>query len=228
MFAIWLRKRQAPTAVTANPGEPAEQHFPVPIVGLHGVLAATTLVLVLLTAAGVGDVKLSYLVKGLPGHPLHPPLTDLTIGTYSFATIAAILDVAGIVQRNAAYGWWIALVVGLCSTVLTATTGFIDWLEIEWGSELWKTATLHVSAMLAATGVFLAAALVGHHGYTSGTVSTGAFVLTLVGFALLTTGGWLGGAVVFVHGMRVLNLVSERFTRASAPVPPEQAAAPRD
>ena len=54
MFAIWLRARQAPAVVTANPGEPAEQHFPVPIVGLHGVLAATTLVLVLLTAAGVG------------------------------------------------------------------------------------------------------------------------------------------------------------------------------
>jgi len=26
-------------------------------------------------------MKLSYLVKGLPGHPLHPPLTDVTIGT---------------------------------------------------------------------------------------------------------------------------------------------------
>jgi hypothetical protein len=35
-------------------GRPAEQHFPVAIVGLHGLLAATTLVLVLLTAIGVG------------------------------------------------------------------------------------------------------------------------------------------------------------------------------
>jgi uncharacterized membrane protein len=165
-------------------------------------------------------VKLSYLVKGLPGHPLHPPLTDLTIGTYGFATIAAILDVTNIVQRNAAYAWWIALVIALCSTVLTATTGFIDWIEIDWGSQLWKTATAHLTAMLAATGAFLAAALVGHHGYTHGNVSGGPFALTLVGFALLTTGGWLGGAVVYVHGMRVLNLVSERFERAAAPVSP--------
>jgi uncharacterized membrane protein len=165
-------------------------------------------------------MKLSYLVKGIPGHPLHPPLTDLTIGTYSFATIAAILNVIGLVGRNAVSGWWIALVVGLCSTALTATTGFIDWIGIEWGSELWKTATLHLSAMLAATVAFLIAALVGHHGYTNGSVSGGAFVLTLVGFVLLTTGGWLGGAVVFVHGMRVLNLVSEPAGRAAAPVPP--------
>jgi uncharacterized membrane protein len=167
-------------------------------------------------------VKLSYLVKGLPGHPIHPPLTDVTIGTYTFATIAGILDVTGLVERNASYAWWIALVVGLCSTALTATTGFIDWIEIEWGSELWKTATAHLSAMLAATGVFLAAVLVGHDGYTQGTVSGGAFALTIVGFVLLMTGGWLGGAVVFVHGMRVLNLVSERFEEAAAPKEPAE------
>ncbi|HEX5173535.1 MAG TPA: DUF2231 domain-containing protein [Gaiellaceae bacterium] len=169
-------------------------------------------------------MKLSYLVHGLPGHPLHPPLTDLTIGTYTFATIAAILDVSNLVQRNAAYAWWIALVVGLGSTALTATTGFFDWIQIEWGSELWKTATAHLSAMLAATGAFLAAVLVGHHGYTQGTVGGGAFALTLVGFVLLTTGGWLGGAVVFVHGMRVLNLVSAPFEQAAAPVEPEEPA----
>jgi len=166
-------------------------------------------------------VKLSYLVKGLPGHPLHPPLTDATIGTYTFATIAAILSVANVSERNTASAWWIALVVGLCSTALTATTGFIDWIDIEWGSELWKTATAHLTAMLSATGAFLAAVLVGHDGYSHGNVGGGAFALTLVGFVLLTTGGWLGGAVVFVHGMRVLNLVSERFGEAAAPKPPE-------
>jgi hypothetical protein len=56
MFAIWLRRRQGRGAVAeaVTPNTPAEQHFPVAIVGLHGLLAATTLVLVLLTAAGVG------------------------------------------------------------------------------------------------------------------------------------------------------------------------------
>ena len=57
MFAIWLRRRQAqaPVTETVTPDTPAEQHFPVSIVGLHGVLAATTLVLVFLTAIGVGE-----------------------------------------------------------------------------------------------------------------------------------------------------------------------------
>jgi hypothetical protein len=57
MFGIWLRQRQARagTAAVATADTPAEQHFPVAIVGLHGLLAATTLVLVLLTAIGVGE-----------------------------------------------------------------------------------------------------------------------------------------------------------------------------
>jgi hypothetical protein len=56
MLSIWLRRRQGrgATAETTTPGTPAEQHFPVPVVVLHGLLAVVTLVLVLLTAADVG------------------------------------------------------------------------------------------------------------------------------------------------------------------------------
>jgi len=54
MFAIWLRRRRGAAMETVTPDTPAEQHFPVAVVGLHGVLAATTLVLVFLTAVGVG------------------------------------------------------------------------------------------------------------------------------------------------------------------------------
>jgi hypothetical protein len=57
MLAIWLRQRSHEPAVAvagARDAVPAERHFPTAIVGLHGVLAAATLVLVLLVAAGVG------------------------------------------------------------------------------------------------------------------------------------------------------------------------------
>ena len=56
MFFIWLRRRQARAGGTeaAVPGVPAEQHFPVSIVALHGLLAVATVVLVFLTAIGVG------------------------------------------------------------------------------------------------------------------------------------------------------------------------------
>jgi hypothetical protein len=53
-------------------------------------------------------------------------------------------------------------------------------------------------------------------------VTTGPFILTLVGFVLLMTGGWLGGAIVYVHGMRVLSLVDEPALKAAAPVPSQE------
>src|SRR2546423_15144350 len=96
-------------------------------------------------------VKLSYLWRGLPGHPIHPPLTDATIGIYTFGTIAAFIDVVGITETSGAYGWWIALVVGLITTVFTALTGFADWLTPEWGSGIWKTANTPLRAMCSAT-----------------------------------------------------------------------------
>jgi uncharacterized membrane protein len=162
---------------------------------------------------------LKALFRGLPGHPLHPPLTDATIGAYTFATVMAVLSRLGVSEHNTATGWWLALITGLAITIPTAITGFVDWLSIEGGTPLWRTATFHLSAMLAATVVFAIAAGAGHADYVDGTVGGGPLVLTLVAFALLTLGGWLGGAIVFTHGMRVLKLVDEPTSRAISPLP---------
>ena len=68
--------------------------------------------------APVAEFKPSYLIQGLPGHPLHPPLTDATIGTYTFATAAAVLSKLGVAEHGLGQAWWLALVVGLVITVL--------------------------------------------------------------------------------------------------------------
>ena len=171
-------------------------------------------------------MKLSYLIKGLPGHPLHPPLTDATIGIYTGATVFSLLSVIGVSERNMAAAWWLALVAGLVVTVPTALSGLAEWLSIEWGSPLWRTATTHLLSMVTATVLFLLAAIFGHSGYVDHSVTGAALVLTLVAFGTLTLGGWLGGTIVFVHGMRVLNLVHEPAGRAASPMPvPEKEAA---
>ena len=57
MLAIWLRQRSREPIVVgegARDAVPAERHFPTPVVAVHGLLAAATLVLVLLVSAGVG------------------------------------------------------------------------------------------------------------------------------------------------------------------------------
>jgi hypothetical protein len=63
MLARWMPGYRARAAVAAGGGDrpasgtaerPPEQHFPVAVVGAHGVLAVVTVVLVLLAALGVG------------------------------------------------------------------------------------------------------------------------------------------------------------------------------
>ena len=156
-------------------------------------------------------------LRGFPGHPSHPPLTDVTIGAYTFAAIAAILSKAGVAEHGFAQAWWLALVVGAISSALTVLTGLLDWLQISRGTPLWRTATTHALVMATATVFFVLAIVVGHGDYTDATVGTGGLILTILGSALLVAGGTIGGSIVYVHGMRVLNLVDEPALKAMVP-----------
>ena len=127
-------------------------------------------------------MNFGFLLRGLPGHPLHPPLTDATIGTYTFAVVAGLLDVLGVTDSAAARAWWVALLVGILFSLPTAATGLADWVRIESRTPLWRTATTHMVVMLLATGVFLATIIVGKASYDDGDLTTGAFVLTLVAY----------------------------------------------
>ena len=73
--------------------------------------------------------------------------------------------------------------------------------------------------MVLANATFLLTLVLGHADYIDRDISGVPFLLTLIAFGMLTLGGWLGGTIVFVHGMRVLNLTEEPAARAVSPVP---------
>src|SRR3954449_2473281 len=138
-------------------------------------------------------------LRGFPGHPSHPPLTDATIGAYTFATVAAILSKLGVADHAFAQAWWLALIVGAASSLFTVFTGFLDWLQISSGTPLKRTANTHALTNAAASVFFVLAIVLGHGGYVDRAVETLPFVLTLVGFVLLTAGGTMGGSITYVH-----------------------------
>lgn len=144
------------------------------------------------------------LLRGNPGHPLHPPLTDLTIGMFGLATALTILGSLGAIEDKAGPAAWLALIGGLIVAAPTALSGFADWVLLEWGSARWRTATWHLSLMLSAVALFAVAAWLQHPGYEHGDVTAGGLIFALAGFVVLTGGGWLGGTIVFVHGTRVI------------------------
>jgi uncharacterized membrane protein len=149
---------------------------------------------------------------------LHPPLTDATIGMYVLASGLGIIGSTGAIEVAAAKSMWLALVGGLIVSVPTALTGVVDWLSIEWGSARWRTATLHLSAMVTAVALFALAAWQQYHGYQHGRITAAGLVLTLCGLGVLSVGGWLGGALVFVHGTRVMD--TKEWARAEEALKP--------
>src|SRR5919206_286674 len=57
--------------------------------------------------------KTDAVLHGLPGHPLHPPLTDATIGMFVLATGLAVLGTVGAIENAAGRASWLALVGGV-------------------------------------------------------------------------------------------------------------------
>jgi uncharacterized membrane protein len=143
------------------------------------------------------------LLHGPRGHPIHPPLTDATIGAYTAATVLAVLAAFGVAEDKLAPAWWITLIVGLVFNAPTSLTGILDWKEITPGTPVRRTATTHLLIMVAAAALFGLAAILGYGGWSDREIEALPLVLTLLGFGTLTAGGWIGGSIVFVHGMRV-------------------------
>ena len=162
------------------------------------------------------------LLRGVPGHPSHPPLTDATIGAYTFATIAAVLSKLGVAEHAFAQAWWLALLVGAATSALTILTGLLDYLKISGGTPLKRTATTHALTMASASVCFVLAIVLGHGDYVDRAVGTLPFILTLLGFGLLTAGGTMGGSLTYVYGMRVLNLADEPARKAIVPAPHDE------
>ena len=145
------------------------------------------------------------LIKGSPGKPLHPPLTDASIGAYTAGVVMLVLGALGVEEEQMAHGALLAISFGLIVALPTALTGLLDWLDIPSGTPARSAATIHLFVMLGATILFALTWLAQRPGYNADEVETLALVLGLVAELALVVGGNIGGANVFVYGIRVLK-----------------------
>lgn len=68
-----------------------------------------------------------------------------------------------------------------------------------------RVATIHMLAMITTTVLFVLTWLAQLDGYKDGEVSAAALIVGIVAFGFLAAGGNIGGANVFVYGVRVLS-----------------------
>src|SRR3954452_329016 len=132
------------------------------------------------------------LVRGWPGKPSHPPLTDASIGAYTAGVAMLVAGKLGLQDRQMAYGSLIAISFGLLLALPTAVTGLLDWLQLEKGTPRRTDATVHLLTMVSATLVFAGAWIAQRPGYVHGEVKGPGVALGLAAEALLAAGGYIG------------------------------------
>jgi uncharacterized membrane protein len=138
------------------------------------------------------------------GHPIHPMLIPFPIALWVFSLIA---DVIYLWRGNPVWRDWIAfyaLLGGIIGAALAAVFGIIDWLSIK-DHEVKKVADWHARLNVVALLIFIASFYLRTTGGSqwAGGSYTIPLLLSVVGVVLITISGYLGGELVFRHGVAV-------------------------
>jgi uncharacterized membrane protein len=133
----------------------------------------------------------------IAGHPIHPMLVAVPIGLWIFSLVSDL-----IFRFYAPTEAWstvalYTLIGGIVGALLAALPGFVDLLSLPEGPR--KTALVHMGINLTVVALYVVNAwlrLQGGGGQTP-------LLLSVVGIGLLVVSGWLGGKMVYEHGVAV-------------------------
>jgi uncharacterized membrane protein len=135
------------------------------------------------------------------GHPVHPLVVAFPIALLVLTPLWDGAALLGIAPELALVGYWSEL-AGLVGGGLALVTGLMDFLTLkEPPPELTNAALRHAAFALATLGLYVTAFVV--RGGASGSVRPLVLGLEIVGALGLGATGWLGGHLVFRHGVGV-------------------------
>lgn len=143
-------------------------------------------------------------LAGPYGHPFHPILVTLPIGTW---VASVVFDIASHVVGDPVFlargaQWLIA--IGVLGALAAASVGFLDLFAIPTGTPAFRTGLIHMSLNVAVTIAYALdfwwrTAGAGPHG----AVPAGPMVLSIVALVVLAVSGYLGGKLAYRYGVRV-------------------------
>ncbi len=141
-------------------------------------------------------------------HPIHPMLVPIPIGLWVFSLICDLVFVFGNGSDNWAIVAYYTMVGGVIGALVAAVPGFIDMLSLPSGPR--KTALAHMAINLTVVGLYLYNIWLRFDEARDMTLPV---ALSAIAVALLGVSGWLGGKMVYVHGIAV----ADAGRRAAAP-----------
>ena len=131
-------------------------------------------------------------------HPLHPAITDFTVGGY---TVMVLLDIAYLITGEFAFARAadVVLVLSFLSSLVAILSGLTDWNETF--AEERRTGMLHGLLMVVASVGFIVSLWLRVGAAPDARAS--AIAIGIVSWAILTVSAYFGGEMVFGYGTEV-------------------------
>ena len=131
-------------------------------------------------------------------HPIHPMLVSIPIGLWIFSLVCDIARVAGSADPAWPTVAFYTMAGGVVGALLAAVPGLIDLLSLPAGPR--KTALAHMTINLTVVGLYVINLWMRWSNPSQLEIP---FWLSLVAIGLLVISGWLGGKMVYEHGVAV-------------------------
>jgi len=133
-------------------------------------------------------------------HPIHPMLVPLPIGLWIFSLVC---DIIFLTNREPVWSTiaFYSMAGGIIGALLAALPGLLDLLAIP-PSPPKRIGLWHLGINLGVVALYLVNFLWRRQ--LADHWSTGPFALSILAVLLLCVSGWLGGEMVYVHGVAVV------------------------
>jgi nitrite reductase/ring-hydroxylating ferredoxin subunit/uncharacterized membrane protein len=135
--------------------------------------------------------------------PLHPALVHFPIGLFGLSLLLDGINAVGQPDAGLARGSLYALSGGILMAFLAAIPGAVDWSAIRTDHPAKKIATTHMVLNLTAVGLNVLSAGIRASQLDIPATPMVPMGLSALAFALILGSGYLGGVLVYDHGMRV-------------------------
>ena len=135
------------------------------------------------------------------GHPIHPMLVVVPLGSF---IAAVIVDVIGVVSSNPSLslvGFW-NIAVGVVGGLVAAAFGLADWLNIPGKTRAKRIGLMHGALNVVVTAAF-ALVWLARYGAPDVTPSTTLLAVEIAALVGGAVAGWLGGELVDRLGVGV-------------------------
>jgi uncharacterized membrane protein len=195
------------------------KHRPLGNCNLRSVRCTDIFILAyaMLSAANRSYVKRRYGLKAFLqgqwlGHPLHPLLVHVPSALWPAALLFDLLANFGVGGNVLVQTSFYAIAAGILVSLLAMVTGFADFWDVKPDKPAYHIGIYHMTLNIVALAIWAANASVRVPDWReASTVPPVALALSVVGTAVILVSGYLGGRMIYSHGISVARLSKERW-----------------